>query len=130
MGNTVPYLECYNVSKTFGVVKALNNVQLSCNEGEVHCILGENGAGKSTLIKILCGVYEPDPGAVIKLGGEEVKFDSPIDAAKKGVAAVFQELSIIPGLNVADNIFLGLEPRNANEENHQQNGHGQEAGGV
>ncbi len=111
MGNTVPYLECYNVSKTFGVVKALNNAQLSCNEGEVHCILGENGAGKSTLIKILCGVYEPDPGAVIKLGGEEVKFDSPIDAARKGVAAVFQELSIIPGLSVADNIYLGLEPR-------------------
>ncbi|MBE5996164.1 MAG: sugar ABC transporter ATP-binding protein [Lachnospiraceae bacterium] len=114
MGNTVPFLECSNVSKTFGVVKALNNVQLSCNAGEVHCILGENGAGKSTLIKILCGVYEPDPGAVIKLDGQEVKFNSPIDAAAKGVAAVFQELSIISGLSVADNIYLGLEPKKKN----------------
>ena len=114
MSNTVPFLECYNVSKTFGVVKALNNAQLACNAGEVMCILGENGAGKSTLIKILCGVYEPDPGAVIKLDGQEVKFDSPIDAAAKGVAAVFQELSIIPGLSVADNIYLGLEPKKKN----------------
>ena len=114
MANTAPFLECYNVSKTFGVVKALDNAQLSCSEGEVHCILGENGAGKSTLIKILCGVYEPDPGAVIKLDGQEVHFDSPIDAAAKGVAAVFQELSIIPGISVADNIYLGLEPRKKN----------------
>ncbi len=114
MENNAYILECTNISKTFDKTKALDQAELRCRRGEVHCILGENGAGKSTLIKILCGVHKPDPGAVIKLDGQEVSFSSPSDAARKGIVAVFQELSIISGITVAENIFLGMEPRKRN----------------
>lgn len=107
-------LECTNVSKTFGATRALDAVQLIVKKGDVHCILGENGAGKSTLIKILCGVHRPDKGSVIRLNGEEVSFHDAKDAADHGIVAVFQELSIIGGLSVAENLFLGIEPRKKN----------------
>lgn len=114
MDTSTYILDCTHVSKTFGKTHALSDAELHCKEGEVHCILGENGAGKSTLIKILCGVHKPDPGAVIKLDGKEISFSSPSDAAAHGIVAVFQELSIISGITVAENIFLGVEPRRKN----------------
>lgn len=111
MDTSTYILDCTHVSKTFGRTQALTEAELHCKQGEIHCILGENGAGKSTLIKILCGVHKPDPGTVIKLDGKEISFSSPRDAAEHGIVAVFQELSIISEITVAENIFLGVEPR-------------------
>ncbi|WP_180955279.1 sugar ABC transporter ATP-binding protein [Peribacillus deserti] len=105
-----PLLEVRNVSKSYGGVKALIDCDFSCGAGEVHALLGENGAGKSTLVKILCGVVKPDSGT-IRYMGEETTIDSPIDASRKGIVAVFQELSLVPELSVAENVFLGHEPK-------------------
>jgi ribose transport system ATP-binding protein len=103
-------LEVSNVSKSYGGVKALIDCDFSCRRGEVHALLGENGAGKSTLVKILCGVVKPDSG-IIRLKGQEAFIRSPIDASRKGIVAVFQELSLVPELSVAENVYLGHEPR-------------------
>lgn len=105
-----PVLEIKNVSKQFPGVKALSNVNLSIYPGKVHAIVGENGAGKSTLMKIVSGVYSCDSGKVI-YKGKEVAIDNPTIAAKMGIAIIHQELSIVPDLTVAENIFLGREQR-------------------
>ncbi|MDK2951695.1 MAG: ribose transport system ATP-binding protein [Kosmotogales bacterium] len=97
------------ISKSFGGIHALEDVDFSLLEGEVHALLGENGAGKSTLIKILTGVHQKDSGK-IKLFGKDVKILNPVDARYKGIAAIYQELSLIEDLSVAENIFLGNEP--------------------
>ncbi|WP_304991699.1 sugar ABC transporter ATP-binding protein [Burkholderia plantarii] len=103
-------LETRHASKTFGVVRALRDVSLTLRAGEVHGLIGENGAGKSTLIKILTGFHPLDEG-VVHLDGQPVAFDSPRAAQRLGVSAVYQEINLIPERSVAENIFIGHEPR-------------------
>jgi ribose transport system ATP-binding protein len=98
------------VVKTFPGVRALDGVELEVRAGEVHCLLGQNGAGKSTLIKVLSGVHKPDEGTVEWLG-ETVGFASPQAAMRAGIATIYQELDLVDDLSVAENIFLGHEPR-------------------
>ena len=97
-----------DIVKTFPGVRALDGVDLKVRAGEVHCLLGQNGAGKSTLIKVLSGAHQPDSGS-IQWHGEEITLASPVAALRLGVATMYQELDLIPGLSVADNIFLGHE---------------------
>ena len=99
-------LEMQNISKHFGAVKALEEVDFGLQKGEVHALVGENGAGKSTLMKILAGVQRPTSGK-LKLNGEEVSFGSVSEAQSFGVAMVYQELALVPHLSVAENLFLG-----------------------
>jgi ribose transport system ATP-binding protein len=101
-----------DVVKTFPGVRALDGVQLEVRAGEVHCLLGQNGAGKSTLIKILAGAHRPDEGEIVWLG-QPAAFPNPQAAMKAGIATIYQELDLVDGLTVADNIFLGHEPRSA-----------------
>ena len=103
-------LEMQKISKSFPGVKALDKVDFSCLHGEVHALVGENGAGKSTLMKILAGTYIQDEGRIM-LEGKEVTFSFPKDAQRYGISTIYQEFNLIPNLNVAENIFLGHEPR-------------------
>ncbi|HET8779116.1 MAG TPA: sugar ABC transporter ATP-binding protein [Agromyces sp.] len=96
------------MTKAFAGVQALNGVELSVAPGEVHCILGQNGAGKSTLIKVLSGVHPPDAGEII-WRGEAVAIDGPQSAIDLGIATMYQELDVVDGLSIAENIFLGHE---------------------
>jgi ribose transport system ATP-binding protein len=98
------------VSKRYGGVRALQDAQLVIEAGRIHAVLGENGAGKSTLIKIMAGVVAPDEGRML-LDGEPVSFESPAAANDAGIACIFQELSLIPDLSVADNIAISNPPR-------------------
>ena len=106
----MPLLSATNIEKRFGGVRALRQADFACEQGEIHALLGENGAGKSTMVKILCGVYAPDAGE-LTLAGAPVTFRSPSDAVAAGIVPVFQELSLVPDLTVAENLFLGEEPR-------------------
>jgi ABC-type sugar transport system ATPase subunit len=103
-----PLLAMSGISKSFGRQRVLRDVDFDLHAGEVHVLAGENGAGKTTLIKILGGVHDPDRGR-IRLGGRERRFRSPRDAAAAGVAIIHQELSLVPSMSVADNLFLGRE---------------------
>lgn len=103
-------LELNHISKSFNGNYALQDVTLSCSRGEVHALLGENGAGKSTLLKVLAGAYHPDEGE-IKVFGETAVIRNPTDAMKYGIGCVYQELSFIPDLTVAENIFIGRIPK-------------------
>jgi ABC-type sugar transport system ATPase subunit len=105
-----PLVELSNISKSFVGVRVLNDVSFDVRPGEVHALLGENGAGKSTLIKIIAGVHAPDSGT-IKINGEEMRFATPGQAVKAGIAIVYQELLLFPELTVAENIFLNHAPR-------------------
>ena len=100
-------LELKNVSKTFPGVKALQNVHLDLNPGEVLGLCGENGAGKSTLMKILTGIYKPDPGAEIWLQGEQVQVRDVNHARDLGLSIIHQELNMVPDLTVAQNLYIG-----------------------
>jgi simple sugar transport system ATP-binding protein len=102
-------LEAEKIFKRFGAVSALEDVTLQVRRGRVTCLLGDNGAGKSTLIKILSGVLQPDAG-VIRIGGTEVKLQSPMDALDRGIATVFQDLAVVPIMPVFRNFFIGREP--------------------
>ena len=106
---TTPILEMRGISKTFPGVKALANVELTVYPGEVHALMGENGAGKSTLMKILSGAYRADPGGELRINGEVIHIDGPLSAKTKGIAVIYQELSLSPNLTVAENIYLGRE---------------------
>ncbi|MFB9384897.1 sugar ABC transporter ATP-binding protein [Pseudonocardia petroleophila] len=97
------------IVKDFPGVRALDGVDLDVAAGEVHCLLGQNGAGKSTLIKVLAGAHRPDAGEV-RWAGEPVSFGSPQAADAAGIATIHQELDLVPGLSVAENIVLGHEP--------------------
>jgi ABC-type sugar transport system ATPase subunit len=102
-------LQAKNISKSFGTIQALQQVDLEVRAGSVHALLGHNGAGKSTLMNILSGVHAPDSGQLF-LEGKQVKFTSPRHALDQGISMVHQELSIVPDLDVSENIFLGREP--------------------
>jgi rhamnose transport system ATP-binding protein len=102
-------LELKNISKRFGGVEVLHGVSFGLRPGEVHALLGENGAGKSTLIKVITGIHQPDGGEIF-LNDKLVHFDNPLQARLAGIAAIYQELSLCPDLNVAENIFLGRQP--------------------
>ncbi|MFI7007755.1 sugar ABC transporter ATP-binding protein [Streptomyces sp. NPDC050145] len=100
------------ITKSFPGVRALDGVDLEVRAGEVHCLLGQNGAGKSTLIKVLAGAHQPDDGA-ITWAGETVTLRSPIAAMRLGIATIYQELDLVEGLSVAENVHLGHEPTSA-----------------
>ena len=108
-GSDATVLEAVGVSKSFGGIAALADVDFDLRAGEVHALVGENGAGKSTLMKILAGVHVEYDG-VIRLAGAPVKFAGVQDAERAGVAIIHQELDLVPELTAADNIFLGREP--------------------
>jgi ribose transport system ATP-binding protein len=97
------------ITKQFPGVLALDNVNFQVRRGEIHSLIGQNGAGKSTLMKILAGDYPPTAGE-IKIEGEMVSFNHPRDSRARGISIVYQELSLLPNLSVAENIFLGREP--------------------
>jgi ABC-type sugar transport system ATPase subunit len=105
-----PILEMKGISKSFYGVPVLSDVDLDLRPGEVHALLGENGAGKSTLMKILSGAYQPDAGVMI-LQGERVAFGHPRDAQLRGISIIYQEFNLLPERTVAQNIYLGREPR-------------------
>ena len=111
MQESKPILELINITKTFPGVKALSNVTLRVNQGDTLGLVGENGAGKSTLMKILTGVYPMDSGEII-LEGNPVKINNPLDASNKGIAIIYQELSLIRQLNAVENMYLGKWKRN------------------
>src|ERR1700687_1600392 len=98
------------VRKEFPGVVASDNVDLDIRRGEVHALLGENGAGKSTLMNILYGLYRPDTGEIL-LHGKPVSFSSARDAIRAGIGMVHQPFMLIPVMTVAENIVLGMEPR-------------------
>jgi ribose transport system ATP-binding protein len=104
------FLVLSQVSKRYGGVAALENVDFSCDRGKIHAVLGENGAGKSTLIKIVAGVVQPDAGS-IQLEGRLRQFNNPAAATAAGVVCIFQELSLMPDLSIADNISIARPPR-------------------
>ena len=103
-------LEMRGISKRFPGVKALDGVDFSMRRAEVHALMGENGAGKSTLIKVLTGVY-PRDGGEIHFDGQPFSPRSPIEAQEHGISTIYQEVNLIPYLSVAENIFLGRQPR-------------------
>lgn len=107
--SSAPVLEMRGISKSFPGIRALSDVDLAVNAGEVHAIVGENGAGKSTLMKILAGLYQPDSGDIV-LNGEVVRIGGQLDARRRGIGMVYQELNLVPDLSVAENIALGAMP--------------------
>jgi ribose transport system ATP-binding protein len=106
---TEPVLEFRGVTKRFGGATALLDVDFDLLPGEIHGLVGENGAGKSTLMKILSGVHSPDEGEMV-LRGQAVRFGSPAEAKANGIGMIYQELSCMPALTVAENVFLGSQP--------------------
>src|SRR5690606_10864954 len=101
-------LSMRGITKSFAGVRALKGVDLDVRVGEVHCVLGQNGAGKSTLIKVLSGAYQPDGGELI-WNGETVTIPHPVAALDMGIATMYQELDVVDGLTISENIYLGHE---------------------
>jgi galactofuranose transport system ATP-binding protein len=110
MANASELLELRGITKRFPGVLALSGVDFTLRGGEIHALMGENGAGKSTLIKVLTGVYPRDAGT-IQLVGQPFRAASPMDAQRKGISTVYQEVNLIPELSVAENLFIAREPR-------------------
>src|ERR1700728_1535162 len=104
------FLTLSGISKRYGGVRALEDVDFACESGKIHAVLGENGAGKSTLIKIIAGVVQPDAGRM-RLAGNDVRLATPSAANAAGIVCIFQELSLMPDLSVADNISIASPPR-------------------
>ena len=105
----MPLIELDGIGKSFGSVTALDDISIAVRPGEVHCLLGDNGAGKSTLIKILSGVHQPSAGTM-RIDGATAVLQSPREALDRGIAAVFQDLAMIPLMSITRNFFLGREP--------------------
>ena len=105
-------LEMKGIDKVFPGVKALQNVDFTLRQGEIHALMGENGAGKSTLIKVLTGVYPLDGGEIV-MEGKSIVNHSPQQAQENGISTVYQEITLCPNLSVAENLFIGREPRKA-----------------
>ncbi|MCB8983508.1 MAG: sugar ABC transporter ATP-binding protein [Ardenticatenaceae bacterium] len=105
----VPIIQMRDISKSFSGVHALKNVRMEVFPGEVHALLGENGAGKSTLIKTMTGVYQPDSGEIL-LHGVPLRFSGPRHAQQQGIGAIYQEPSLFPDLDIAENIMAGRQP--------------------
>src|SRR5215470_14196990 len=103
-----PTLAVRKMSKSFGSVQALTDVDFEVREGEVMALVGDNGAGKSTLIKCIAGIHPMDEGEIL-FGGEPVSISSPRDAAKLGIEVVYQDLALADNLDVVQNMFLGRE---------------------
>lgn len=103
-------LEARGVSKSFPGVRALDNVDFTLREGQVHAVVGENGAGKSTMMKILAGIYQPDEGE-IRLRGEAIHLPDPLSAQHRGISVIHQEFFLMNHLTIAQNIFIGREPK-------------------
>ena len=99
------FLEANNISKAFSGVQALEDVSISIDTGEIHCLVGENGSGKSTLIKIIGGVLRPDKGE-IRISGNLFAPGRAIDSIRKGIQIIYQDLSLFPNLSAAENISL------------------------
>lgn len=106
MGDEILRLE--KISKSFGAIRALSNVDFALYKGEISALVGDNAAGKSTLLKVVAGIYRKDEGKMV-LEGEEVEFKSPMDARRSKVEMVFQDFMLCPDLDVTSNIFLGKE---------------------
>ena len=112
MGDIV--LTMKGISKNFPGVKALDNVDFTLRAGEIHALMGENGAGKSTLIKVLTGVHEFETGEIRVAGIDHPVINhSPQESQINGISTVYQEVNLCPNLSVAENIFIGREPRKA-----------------
>ena len=109
MSDTPPLLEVHHLTKSFGGVHALKDVDFKLRSGEIHALLGENGAGKSTMIKLMTGIYQPDAGEML-LDGQPVHFANTHAAQAHGVVAIYQEPSLFPDLDIAENIFVGRQP--------------------
>jgi len=110
MATTAPTLELRGITKAFGSVQALDDVDFEVRSGEVMALVGDNGAGKSTLIKCIAGIYPIDAGE-IRFDGESVNIHGPKDAAKLGIEVVYQDLALCDNLDVVQNMFLGREVR-------------------
>ncbi|MDE3133053.1 MAG: sugar ABC transporter ATP-binding protein [Acidobacteriota bacterium] len=108
-GNRVPMLSVSHVKKSFGAVAAVSDASIELSAGEAHALVGENGAGKSTLVKMLAGVHQPDSGT-LSINGEAVTLASPAAARDAGVAVIYQEPTMFPDLDVAENVFVGRMP--------------------
>jgi len=108
MAGEVPVLELKGISKRFGGIVALNDVDMELREGEILGIVGDNGAGKSTLIKIISGVYEKDSGEIY-FKGKKVEINNPKDAMELGIGTVYQDLALVDTLDLPENMFLGRE---------------------
>lgn len=112
MGRSEAILEARDISHYYGSLAALQAVNIEVSGGEVVGLVGDNGAGKSTLLKILCGALQPMEGAIF-LDGDEVAFHSPRESRRRGIEVVYQDLALATELTIAENIFLGREPRRA-----------------
>ncbi len=110
ISSSEPVLEVRGICKSFPGVCALHNVDFAVRAGEIHALCGENGAGKSTLMKILAGNQKPDAGEIRHLGSM-VEFETPLDAKRRGILLIHQEVSLVPQLSIAENIFMGSLPR-------------------
>jgi rhamnose transport system ATP-binding protein len=106
----LPVLELRKISKRFGAVEVLSEVSLQLFGGRVHALAGENGAGKSTLVKIIGGVYQPSSGSILK-DCEPITLGSPLESRHNGIAVVHQHPALFPDLTVAENVFIGQQPR-------------------
>lgn len=102
------FLQLDGISKVFGGVRALSDISLTLEKGEVHCLCGQNGCGKSTLIKIMSGVHQPEPGGQITIDGHRISHLTPVESTRLGVQVIYQDLSLFPNLTVAENISIGL----------------------
>src|SRR3954462_9665866 len=105
MNESTPLLEVRGITKQYPGVRALDGVDFDVRAGEVHCLLGQNGAGKSTLIKVISGLVAPDE-ATVDVRGEPLAPGNPIDALRRGIATIYQELDLVPSMRAYENVAL------------------------